>query len=171
MENQNLLILFIAITSAAVVIQAGILIALYLSVRKSTARMEALSEEVRTKALPAIDGANALVTSVRPRIELIAENVSESTLMVRSQIQQLDATLREVLDRTRLQVIRADEMVGRALDKVEETTDVVQRTVVSPFRQVTGIMQGVSAGLDYFMHHRKRQRGDGMGVPQDEMFI
>jgi len=111
-----------------------------------------------------------LVVNVRPRIEAIAENVSASSVMVREQIQELDATLREVLDRTKLQVIRADEMVGRALDKVEETTEVVQRTVVSPFRQVSGIMQGVSAGLEYFMHHRKRS-GDGMGVPQDEMFI
>jgi len=170
MENQNLLILFIAITAAAVVVQAGILIALYLAVRKSTAHMEALSEEVKSKALPAIEGANALVVNVRPRIEAIAENVSASSVMVREQIQELDATLREVLDRTKLQVIRADEMVGRALDKVEETTEVVQRTVVSPFRQVSGIMQGVSAGLEYFMHHRKRS-GDGMGVPQDEMFI
>jgi len=50
MENQNLLILFIAITAAAVVVQAGILIALYLAVRKSTAHMEALSEEVKSKA-------------------------------------------------------------------------------------------------------------------------
>jgi hypothetical protein len=170
MENQNLLTLFIAITAAAVVIQAGILIALYLAVRKSTARMEALSEEVKTKALPAIEGASALVVNVRPRIEAIAENVSESSTLVRDQIEQLDATLREVLARTKLQVIRADEMVGRALDKVEETTEVVQRTVVSPFRQVSGIMQGVSAGLEYFMHRRKRQ-DDGMGVPQDEMFI
>jgi hypothetical protein len=170
MENQNLLILFIAITSAAVVIQAGILVAMYLAVRKSTAKMEALSEEVKNKALPAIEGANALVTNLRPRLEAIAENVSQSSTVVREQLQQLDITMREILDRTKLQVIRADEMVGRALDKVEETTHVVQRTVASPFRQVSGIMQGVSAGFEYFMHRRRRQ-GDGMGVPQDEMFI
>ncbi len=41
--NDNLLIFFIAVTAGAVVIQAGILIGLYLAVRKSTAKMEALA--------------------------------------------------------------------------------------------------------------------------------
>ena len=36
--------IFIAVTAAAVVIQAGILVAMYLAVRQSAARMETLAE-------------------------------------------------------------------------------------------------------------------------------
>jgi hypothetical protein len=50
---ENLIPLFIALTGAAVLLQAGMLVALYLSVRKSSVRMEALAVEVKTKALPA----------------------------------------------------------------------------------------------------------------------
>ena len=53
--DDNLLKFFIAVTAVAVVIQAGILVALYLSVRKSTAKMEALATEVTSKALPTME--------------------------------------------------------------------------------------------------------------------
>jgi methyl-accepting chemotaxis protein len=171
MENQTLLTLFIALTAAAVVIQACILIALYLSVRKTSSRMEALANDVRSKALPTIESAHALLIDLRPKIESVAENVSHSTSLLRSQLERLDATLNDVLDRTRLQVIRADELINRTMDKVEETTEVVHRTVVSPFRQLSGLMHGVTAGFEYFVHRRRRAPGDGMGVPQDELFI
>ena len=41
--DDNLLRIFIAVTTFAVVVQAGILVGLYLAVRKSTAKMEALA--------------------------------------------------------------------------------------------------------------------------------
>jgi hypothetical protein len=169
MENQ--LAIFIAVTSAAVVIQAFILIALYLAVRKSSARMEALATEVKTKAIPTIETAHSLLIELRPKVESIAENVSHSTTIVRAQMERLDAALSDVIDRSRLQVIRADEIITRTMDKVEETTDVVHKTVVSPLRQASGLIHGLTAGLEYFVNRRRRHAGDGMGVPQDEMFI
>jgi outer membrane murein-binding lipoprotein Lpp len=168
MEN---LTLFIAITAAAVVIQACILIALYLAVRRSSARMEALATEVKTKTLPAIETAHALLLDLRPKIDSIADNVSHTTTTLRAQMDRLDATVSDVIDRTRLQVIRADELVNRTMDKVEETTELVHRTVVSPLRQVSGLLQGLTAGFEFLVGRRRRHPRDGMGVPQDEMFI
>ena len=165
------LTLFIAITAAAVVIQALILIALYLAVRKTSARMEALAAEVKTKALPTIETAHSVLVDLRPKVDQIAANVSQSTAMVRGQMERLDATLSDVIDRTRLQIIRADELVNRTMDRVEETTDMVHRTVVSPLRQINGLVQGLGVGLGFLLRRRRRPSGDGMGVPQDEMFI
>ena len=165
------LTLFIAITAAAVVIQALILIALYLAVRKTSARMEALAAEVKTKALPTIETAHSVLVDLRPKVDQIAANVSQSTAMVRGQMERLDATLSDVIDRTRLQIIRADELVNRTMDRIEETTDMVHRTVVSPLRQINGLVQGLGVGLEFLLRRRRRPSGDGMGVPQDEMFI
>lgn len=163
---------FIAITTAAVVLQAMILVAMYLAMRKSSARMEALATEVKSKVLPTAELAHSMLTDLRPKIETAVSNVSESSTMVRAQIKRLDATVSDVVDRTRLQVIRADELVNRTLDRVEETTDMVHRTVVSPVRQLSGVMQGVTAGLEFLMGAKRRRRnGEGVSVPQDEMFI
>lgn len=172
MDTNLLLSISIACTTLAVIIQAGILVALYLSVRKTGERMEALATEVKTKTLPTIESAHNLLTELRPRIEVIAENVTQTTTMIRAQMQRLDATVSDVVDRTRLQVIRADELLSRTLDKVEQTTEIVQHTVVSPIRQISGLLQGLTAGFEYFFGKKRNSRPrDGMGVPQDELFI
>jgi methyl-accepting chemotaxis protein len=171
---ENLTPVFIAVTGAAVVLQACILAAMYIAMRKSSERMEAIALEVKTKVLPAAEQAQALLTEVRPRLEMIAENLQESTTLVRSQLERLDATVSDVVDRARLQVIRGDELLTRTLDRVEQTTDMVHNTVVSPIRQVSGLMQGITAGIEFLFAGRSRRNGTRetrQPVPQDEMFI
>ena len=172
---ENLTPLFIALTGAAVVLQAGILAALYLAMRKSSARMEALAIEVKTKALPTLETAQAILTELRPKLTVIAENLTETTHSVRTQVERMDATVSDVVDRARLQVIRADELLSRTLDRVEETSDIVHNTVVSPVRQFAGLIQGVTAGIEFLLGNRGRRNGGSREarrpVPQDEMFI
>jgi len=143
---ENLTPLFIALTGAAVMLQAGVLVAMYLTMRKGSARMEALALEVKTKALPTLETAQAILTELRPKLAIIAENLTETTLSVRAQVQRMDATVDDVVDRARLQIIRTDELLTRTLDRVEETSEMVANTVVSPVRQFSGIIQGVTAG-------------------------
>ncbi len=172
---ENLIPLFVALTGAAVLLQAGVLIALYLAVRKTSAKMEAIAEELKGKALPMIDSTNAVLGEMRPKLQIVADNLTETTILVRSQVERLDATVNDATDRARLQVIRADELLTRTLDRVEQTSDLVTKTVVSPVRQVSGIIQGVTAGLEFFLGNRIRRNGDNRNsrraVPQDEMFI
>ena len=162
--------IFVGVTAAAVVIQAGILVALYVAVRKSSSRMEALATEVKAKVLPTADTAQAMLVDLRPKIDTIAANVSESTTVVRGQIERLDATVSDVVDRARLQVIRADELLNRTMDRIEDTSEIVHRTVVSPVRQLSGLIQGLTVGLEFLLGGKRRSRHD-VTVPQDEMFI
>jgi hypothetical protein len=110
---ENLTMVFIAVTAAAVLLQAGILTALYLAVRKSTARMEAVALELKTNAVPTLESAQAMLTELRPRLTVIADNLMETTISVRSQVERVDATVSDAVDRARLQVIRADELLSR----------------------------------------------------------
>jgi hypothetical protein len=103
-------------------------------------------------------------------LETLVRNVSDSSDMVRAQMERLDATVSDAIDRTRLQVIRADELLNRTLDRVESTTDLVHKTVISPVRQVSGLVQGITSGLE-FLIGGKRRRHNGVPAPQDEMFI
>lgn len=169
--DDNLLKVFIALTAFAVVIQSGILVALYVAVRKSAARMDALATEVTSKALPTLETAQSMLIELRPKIETLASNAADSTTILRVQLGRLDSTLSDILDRTRLQVIRADELINRTMDKVEDTTEVVHKTVLSPLRQVSGFMSAISTGVEVFFGQKRRTPRNGMGVPQDEMFI
>jgi hypothetical protein len=171
MEN---LTIFIALTAFAILLQAGILVAMYVAMRKSGQRVEALAAEVRSKILPAIEQAQSIVTEMRPRLEVITENVEETTTQLRTQLQRIDAAVSDAVDRGRLQIIRADEWLSRTLDRVEHTSDVVQKTVVSPVRHISGILQGITVGLEFLLNRRARGNGsvrERRPVPQDEMFI
>jgi len=172
---ENLIPLFIALTGAAVLLQAGILTALYLAVRKTNARLESVAVEVKTKALPTLESAQAMLTELRPRLAVIADNLMETTISVRSQVERMDATVSDAVDRARLQVIRADELLSRTLDRVEETSEIVHKTVISPVRQFSGLIQGVTAGIEFLLGGGGRRNGGSREarrpVPQDEMFI
>jgi chromatin segregation and condensation protein Rec8/ScpA/Scc1 (kleisin family) len=169
------LTLFILFTGLAVMLQAGILLAMYLAMRKSGERLEALATEVKTKVLPTVEQAGALLTEIRPDLQVIAENLRDSTTVLRDQVQRVDATVKDAMDRGRLQIIRADELLSRTLDRVEQTTDMVHETVISPVRQLSGLMQGITVALEFLFGGRGRRNGGGREerrpVPQDEMFI
>jgi len=169
--DDTLLKVFIAVTTFAVLVQAGILVGLYLAVRKSSARMEALATDVTSRVLPTVETAQTMLEELRPKIDVISTNFAESSDMLRSQLGRLDATVTDALDRARLQVIRADELLNRTMDKVEETSEVVHKTVISPLRQVNGLMAAISTGVDVFLGQKRRHPRNGGGGPQDEMFI
>jgi phage-related protein len=172
---ENLIPVFVALTGAAVLLQAGVLLALYLTVRKTSARMEALATEVKGKALPALESAQTILVDLRPNLHLVAENLRETTTTIRAEVQRMDAIVNDAADRARLQIIRADEMLTRTLDRVEQASDMVTKTVVSPVRQLSGLVQGITAGLEFLIgsrgHRNGGRRESRRPVPQDEMFI
>jgi hypothetical protein len=152
----------------ALVLQIGIMIAILVTVQKSSARVQSLAEEVQRRALPTLDAAQSLLTTAKPKIEELVANAAATSATIKSQVERLDATISDVIDRTRLHVIRADELVSRTMDRVEETTELVHHSVVSPVRQVAALVQGLTAGLGSLLGRRARNHA---GQPQDEMFI
>jgi hypothetical protein len=167
--------LFVAFTGAAVLLQALVLLAMYLAMRKSSERMQLLADDVKNKVMPTVAEAQQMLTILRPRVEVIVENLEETTTILRAEIKRVDAAVNDVVDRARLQVIRADELMSRTLDRVEQTSEMVHKTVVSPVRHLSGLMQGLSVGLEFLFGGRGRRNGGGredrQPVPQDEMFI
>lgn len=167
------LTVFIALTAVAILLQAGVLLAMYLTIRKTTERVEALATEIKTKVLPTVDEAQQMLKDVAPQVKIIVGNAEHATNVLRNQLERIDATVNDVVDRARLQIIRGDELLTRTMDKVEHTSDIVQKTVVSPVRQITGLVQGITVGLEYFFGRGRRNGGtrERRPVPQDEMFI
>src|ERR1700759_5645144 len=99
---------FVAVTTAAVVLQACILLAMFFAVKKTNGRIDALAEDIRTKVIPIAVTVNSMIVDLRPKIEAAVTNASETTAMLHAQMERLDATVSDVIDRTRLQIIRTD---------------------------------------------------------------
>ncbi len=168
--NETLLGVFIAVTAIAVVLQMVILAALYFSTKKTAQRVEAVVKQVEEKAIPALTQAQEMLTEARPKLAVILDNMSATSTTVREQAERINVTLNDIVDRTRLQVIRADEIVSRSMDRVEETAEAVHHVVLSPVRQMSAMMTGLFAGIGEYIGGRKVRRHQD-AVPQDEMFI
>jgi hypothetical protein len=169
------LTLFIAVTAAAVVLQMLILLAMCVVMLKLSKKLQAVTNETQSRLLPILDNAKGMQQEVksfletsRPKIDVILDNLAHVTSTARTDIERVDTTLHDLLDRLRLQVIRVDEMATRTLDRVEETSEKVQHSVMSPVRHVSGIVQAISVGVGTFFNSQRRGRNGG---PSDEMFI
>lgn len=175
------LTIFIGVTAAAVVLQMLILMAMFIAMRKLGARMEALADKVedttstvQTRVLPLLDNAKTMQQEVknflqttRPKIDKLVDNVTQMSSTARGTVERFDVTANDAIDRIRLQIIRGDELVTRTMDRVEETSEKVQHTVMSPVRQVSGIMSAISTGFGAYFTQKRRRNGG----PSDEMFI
>ena len=168
------LTIFIAVTSTAVVLQMLILAGMYFTLRKMAAQVKTATDEVKAQAMPLLENGKHIQAQIQhvletssPKLELVLDNAAAITTTAHNGIGRVESTLNDVLDRTRLQVIRADEMVTRAMDSVEETTEKVAHSVTSPVKHASGIMHGISTGVGTFFGQKKPRKPG----PSDEMFI
>jgi len=168
---QTLLIVFIVVTALAVVIQAGVLVSLYISVKKTSSRVESIAGDLQQRAAPALDAATAILNNSRGNLQTLTENLAATSTSLRNQVERVETTMGDLIDRTRLQVIRADEMVSRTLDRVEETSEFVQHTVISPIKQLAGLVSGLTVGLDAFFRRRKGPQRSQPQTEDEELFI
>jgi hypothetical protein len=170
--HEIVMIGFIVVTALAIVIQTGVLLALYIAVKKSSVRIETLAGVLESRALPALDlarGLHGMLQEYRPKLDVLVSNLAESSATVKQQIVQVDAALTEVLQRARLQAAQADEVLTRTLARVDNTAETIHHSLIVPVRQVGGVLQGISAGLAAFFNRRRGQVP--AGPPKDEWFI
>lgn len=171
--NETILTAFVIATCLAVMIQAGILVGMFVSMKKTSERMEALAKRVEDKAIPVLESTREILEDTAPKLKEITANLADVSGTIKNQVSRMDATFNDTLDRTRLQVIRVDELVSRTIDKVEETTEMVQTTVLTPLKQLTGVIQGLSVGVGAFLNRRRKasvESASGHG-DDEEMFI
>ena len=147
--------MFVGINAGAVLIQTGILVALFFTVRKSISRMDVLVSDVKTKVMPIAETAKAMLSELKPKITVIAANVSETTNIVRSQIEQVDAALSDGAVRARLQLVRAEELIHNTKDRIHETSDLFHRGV-TPIRWLSTLVQAATAELQFLRRRPKR---------------
>src|SRR4051794_21141418 len=106
--NDTVLYAFIIVAMIVIIVQGAVLIAMFLGLRKTTAKIEALTEQVQSRTIPILETAKELLDDVGPKITSISANMEEVSDTVRGQVQRVDGIVSELVDRTRLQAIRVD---------------------------------------------------------------
>ena len=148
METQ--MTIFVALTAIAVTLQAGILVAIFLSV----ARVEKDTRKLRK--------------TLDERVGPILDDVEQIAAGLRSQVDKIDR-ITDVMDgRLRVQISRLDSLITDALDKVEDAGGAMRENVAGPMREAAAVLQGVRAALANLSLRRSRRRDSGS---EEELFI
>lgn len=163
------LAIFTAITAVAVLIQAGVLLGMFLVMRKSIAKMQSLADEVKEKALPAIGSARSLIEDVTPKLRIAAANLSEVSQTVRAESKHVSETVETLLSKTNTQLNRVDGMLSATLDAVDHATRVVENAVNVPVRRVSGILNGVRAGVGVLVGKRGHSAHPSMNGSEESI--
>jgi hypothetical protein len=166
--DQNLLIIiavFVFVSAVAMCIQAGMLFAIYRTTRT-------LEEKV-VPMLPKID---ALVESSRKTVEDSRVQIHDITVKTneildttRKQLARVDEVLEDATARAKVQLERAEMVIDDTMQRAQETVAVVHSGVMRPLREIQGVAAGIRAGLNFLM--RGQRDAPLHATADEEMFI
>jgi methyl-accepting chemotaxis protein len=169
MPNSNietLLMIFVGITAVAVLLQACVLLGIFLTVRKAVHRAQDQADDVRAKLIPFLDiskevmeagkdvahtakdlmkSAQTLITDLEPRLESAATELADMVRDVHLQANRLQASVDEVAGKARRQADRVDQMATSTLNGLDRFGSFVNEAVNLPVRQLSGVIAAARA--------------------------
>ncbi len=170
MDN-TIITIFVVVAAVAIVVQMGILFALYKALRQTSERVEGIAGRLEQQAMPVLATAAAILEDAKPKLAEITSNLAETSATVRSHVTHVGAATSEIAERARMQVARLDDFVTNTAQKVEATSELLQHKVFSPMRRVRAIVSALGAGMAMFQSNRPRHRTSAEDVEDEEMFI
>jgi uncharacterized protein YoxC len=169
--DNTIITIFVVVAAVALVVQMGILFALYKALRQTSERVEGIAGRLEQQAAPVLTTAAAILEDARPKLAEITSNLAETSAVVRAHVAQVGEATGEIVERARLQAARLDEFIVSAARKVEATSDLLQHKVFSPMRRIRAIVTALNAGLSFLRSNRPARRANGEQVEDEEMFI
>jgi hypothetical protein len=162
----TILIFFVALTGIAVLLQACVLLAIYLSLRKAARSMTEAAEDLKTTVIPMTHSARALLDRITPQIITVSAGLADLTELLKKESKGVSASASEIMERVNRQTKRLDEMLTIGLNAVEKAGVVVESTVAAPVRQINGIMAAIRAVIETYRSTPSRHKpsADNTGI-------
>ena len=172
MNNETILIVFVAATAASVLMQACVLLALFITMRRTAKSMQDEISELRTTLNPFVVDAKDFLTRVGPKIDAITTDLAELTHGLRTQGEELQVSTSEILERVRRQSSRLDVMFSSLLDTVERAGGILAQAVNTPLRQVNAVAAFAKAMFGSFRNGPSPQAPQPTHSPADkDLFV
>jgi methyl-accepting chemotaxis protein len=144
--DQNLMLLFVGLVALAMVTQAIVVIGFAAKAGKAMKDLTDIAEDFRDRVTPLIDSATeisetttTILRETAPKMRVIADNLLETSDLVRDSAQRFDSTIADVNFRAQQQVARIDSMVTAALATTVQIAETIQRGVEVPARKIAAV--------------------------------
>jgi hypothetical protein len=162
---------FVAVTALAVVLQAVILLALYLDVRRTSKQLTRIVNDLHARISPILMRVQILVEDAQPRISEMLADVSHIVHVTRGQAQRVDRIFTDSLERLRGQLVHGDRILTGVLEAVEEFGSKFRHTVWGPVFKASAMLKGFKVGLDFFRDRRRAPEESAEPQTEEELFI
>jgi methyl-accepting chemotaxis protein len=162
----TLLLVFVGLTAVALLVQAVILVAVFLAGKKAFESLRGEFEELRTSAVPMLNISRQFFERIGPEIgpvtydviksaanlKTITSDMAEVTTKLRAQAEDVQRSANEALERVKQQAARVDIMVTNLLDATDRVTGFLEHAVSTPVRQFAGVLAAVKAIVETLRH-------------------
>jgi methylthioribose-1-phosphate isomerase len=149
---EGLLTLFVALTAIAIVTQAGVLVGIYVMSKRLSDQVERFMKETREMMVP--------LRSIAENLRTASTNLVEIGLSARDQFRRVEAMVMDTGEALNIQLERFDRVSQNVVDRINETAEVIQDSVVRPAREVAAIAKGLTRGFGSFFFGRGRSTVD-----------
>jgi uncharacterized protein YoxC len=148
LPSSTVLLIFTAVTALSFFLQAIVLVGMLVAGFKVWRRVNALTEEMSGHVIPLLTSTRHLLEDLTPRVKEAVANLTLATEGIRRQTENVNSTLGSITEKTRVQADRINGMITGTLDGLNQAASAVQNAVSGPARQVSGVFNGLRAGLD-----------------------
>jgi ABC-type transporter Mla subunit MlaD len=155
----------IAVAAAAIVIQAGLMFAMY---RTSRAMKEQISSLI-ARIEPMTQSGQRLLEETRTRVAEISAQASELLAISRRQLTRVDEVLGDAAARTRAQMDRIEMVLDDTVNRFQETTTLLQNSILKPLKQIAALTIGIRTALSVLLGGRRTTVEQA--THDEEMFI
>ena len=144
---EGLLTLFVALTTIAIITQAGVLLGIYFMSKRLSEQVERFMKETREMMVP--------IRSIADNLRTASANLVEIGLSARDQFRRVEAMVTDTGEALHVQLERFDRVSQNVMDRINETAEIVQDSVVRPVREVAAVAKGLSRGFGAFFFGRR----------------
>jgi hypothetical protein len=168
--------LFIALACVSMIAQGAALLLMYTQIKRLSEKTTQSMDDLRAKTEPILSRVQVLLDDTQPKLSSTTSDVAEIARIGRIQAERLDRVAAEAIDRLRLQLVRADQMISGTLEQIEDTGTEMKRTLLGPVKEVSALIKGVNAGLEFLRGTGGRKRGNSERTRErvtedEELFI
>jgi len=161
----------VAIT-VAMVIQVALMVmtaAASLRMRRQVKQFIVSAEPVIAKIGPVADSTQLVIADVRKYAAEISVKSNELLDLTKVQLGRVDEVMAEATVRTRKQMDRIEMVMDDTVNRFQETTSLLQSGVVRPLRQLNALTSGVRAAFSVLAGARRTTVEQA--THDEEMFI
>ena len=167
MDSTLLIILtiFVALTTLAMVVQAVAMLGLARAAKQAQNKVDTLLPEV----VKVMDAAQTAITQTGKFVNEASIRTTDILDATKLQLAKVDEAFKDASARAKVQLDRAELVLDDAMNRTQHTVAAVQRGVISPIREVYGVLLGMRAAITHL--GRGNRPTVDHATADEEMFI